>query len=283
MAARENPTARQQRLGAELRKLRARAGLTSTQAGAVLGIGQARMSSIESGRVAIGASRLRTLCCNYACADRALIEALVAMTGDRSRHWWADYRGVLPESMLDLAELEHHAGRMRTMHTVHMPGLLQTRDYARSVFEQSDPPLPPPEVEHRASFRIKRQAVLHREGAPWYTAIIHEAALRMRYGGVGVTRAQLRHLIDMSRRSAMRVLIIPFASGAVPGSGQSVFYAEGPVRQLDTVQLDAEHGSVFLDAEALLQKYRIFLDRMETATLDPESSRDLISDILTRL
>ncbi|MFE0739528.1 helix-turn-helix domain-containing protein, partial [Streptomyces sp. NPDC058855] len=41
MPVRTNPTARQLRFGAELRKLRERAGLTSTEAARLLGIKQA--------------------------------------------------------------------------------------------------------------------------------------------------------------------------------------------------------------------------------------------------
>lgn len=283
MAARSNPTFRQRRLGAELRKLRERTGMTVTQAGALLGIDQARMSSIELGRAAIGAARLRTLACAYDCADQALIEALVGMTGGGGRRWWHEYRGVLPAAFLDLAELEHHAVAMRTVHTVHMPGLLQTREYARTIFEQNDPPLPPFEVEHRLSHRMKRQAVLFRDDPPKYTAVIHEAALRMQFGGREVARGQLRHLVEMSQRPNIRLMVIPFSSPVVPGAGQAVFYAEGPVRDLDTVQLDTEHGAVFLDAEAVLHKYRVFIDRMENAALDGEEARSLAMSVFSSL
>ncbi|MCZ9337923.1 helix-turn-helix domain-containing protein, partial [Streptomyces sp. TRM76130] len=54
-------TLRQQRLGSELRKLRERAGLTSTAAAALLGSPQARISNIEAGRYAVSADRVRTL------------------------------------------------------------------------------------------------------------------------------------------------------------------------------------------------------------------------------
>lgn len=47
---RTNPTARQLRLGTELRKLRERAGLTATEAGQLLGAKQTLISNIEAGR-----------------------------------------------------------------------------------------------------------------------------------------------------------------------------------------------------------------------------------------
>lgn len=76
-------------------------------------------------------------------------------------------------------ELEHHAVRLNAAVPVHIPGLLQTMDYAREIFRQDVPQMAPPDVEHRVSFHIKRQAVLYRNSPTPHQAIIHEAALRM--------------------------------------------------------------------------------------------------------
>ncbi|HCA88704.1 MAG TPA: transcriptional regulator [Streptomyces sp.] len=283
MPPRSAPTVRQQRLGAELRRLRERAGLSSTEAGALLGADQARISNIEAGRIGISPARLRTLACNYDCADEALVNALCMMASERGRHWWEEYRGILPTALLDLAEFEHHAVRLRTAQTSHVPGLLQTVDHARVVFQQGVPPLPPHEVEHRLSLRLKRQAVFHGNEPTLYTAVVHEAALHMQFGGEAVARAQLEHIIEMSERDNITVLVIPFRAGAFPGAGQSFGFAEGAVPQLDTVQLDASHGSVLLYAEAQLEKYRKLLARLEAIASGPESSRDLIHKVARKL
>ncbi|MEU3333378.1 helix-turn-helix domain-containing protein [Streptomyces sp. NPDC002144] len=278
-----NPTGRQLRFGTELRKLRERAGLTATEAGQLMGIKQAQISNMEAGRVGVSAERVRALACHYDCSDQALVQALGDMTTERARGWWEEYRGLLPAGLLDLAELEHHARRLRTAVTVHIPGLFQTTDYAREIFRQAVPDLPPPDVEHRVSFRIKRQAVLYRDRPTPQQVIIHEAALRMRFGGTQVTRGQLTYLLDMSEREHVAIHVIPFAAGTFAGSGQSVYYAEGPVPQLDTVNLDQSHGPVFLDAEAQLIKYRVTLDRLEAAALTVEESRKFIHTILKDL
>ncbi|MDX6363053.1 MAG: hypothetical protein QOC85_2063, partial [Streptomyces sp.] len=179
--------------------------------------------------------------------------------------------------------LEHHAVRLRSAVTVYIPGLFQTTEYAREIFRQAVPELPQPDVEHRVSFRLKRQAVLFRDPPTPHQIIVHEAALRMKFGGNGVTRAQLRYLLDMNERQHIAVHVIPFDTGVLPGSGQSIYYVEGPVPQLDTVNLDQSHGPVFLDAEAQLRKYRVLLDRMESAALDPEASASFIHNIIKDL
>ncbi|WP_058045715.1 helix-turn-helix domain-containing protein [Streptomyces roseifaciens] len=283
MPVRSSPTARQLRLGAELRKLRERAGLTSTEAGRLLGTNQAQISNIEASRYGVSAERLRALARNYSCSDEALVAALIEMAGERKRGWWEEYREILPAGLLDLAELEHHAAALRASYVAHLPGLLQTAEHCREIFRQVVPPLSPPEVEHRVSHRIKRQAVLYRDDPTPYTAIVHEAALRMRFGGPPVAGPQLRHILAMSEREHIRVLVIPFDAGAFPGSGQSTLFAVGPVPQLDTVHVDREHGSELVDAAAQLDRYRMVLDRMESVALDERRSRDLILDIVRAL
>ncbi|MWA12090.1 Scr1 family TA system antitoxin-like transcriptional regulator [Streptomyces sp. BA2] len=280
---RTNPTGRQLRLGSELRKLRERAGLTSTEAGKLLGVKQNQVSNMESGRLGMSPARVRALACHYGCSDRTLIEALASMTAERARGWWEEYREILPAGLLDLAEVEHHATLLRTAVTVHIPGLLQTTDYAREIFRQDVPELSPPDIEHRISYRIKRQAVLFREAPTPNQVIVHEAALRMQFGGPTVTRTQLKHLVDMSEREHITLHVIPFAAGTFPGSGQSIYYSAGAVPQLDTVNLDQSHGPVFLDAEAQLDKYRVLLNRMEATALPPVKSRDFIHSIVQDL
>ncbi|MGW0824840.1 helix-turn-helix domain-containing protein [Streptomyces sp. NPDC002845] len=280
---RGTPTGRQLRLGTELRKMRERAGLTSTQAAQLLGIKQNQVSNIEAGRHGVSPERLRVIAAHYDCSDRDLVEALTTMTPDRKRGWWEEYRELLPNSLLDLAEVEHHSTGLRAGTTAHIPGLLQIHDHAREVFRQVVPELSPPDIEHRLSFRIKRQAILFRDSPTRYRAVIHEAALRMQFGGPAVTKRQLQHILDMGERPHITVQVIPFTAGGYPGSGQSTLYATGPVPRLDTVHLDQSHGSALIYAEAQLDKYRVLLERMETTALGPEESRDFIRTIVQSL
>lgn len=276
MPPRTAPTARQRRLGHELRKLRLRAGLSATEAGKQLGLDQSRVSNIEAARFGISAERVRTFAYNYGCADSEYVDALAAMTGNRRRSWWDEYSSTLPAGLLDLAETEFNACAIDTAQTTHLPGLLQTVDYARTVFRQTIPKLPPPQIEYRVSHRIKRQDLLYRDDPIPYRAIIHEAALRMQFGGTDATREQLKHLVEMSERDHITILVVPFSAGAFPGAGQTVLYAHGPVPELDTVQLDSEHGSIFLEAEAQLEKYRTLMREFETVAMTPEDSRAII-------
>ncbi|MFB6560465.1 helix-turn-helix domain-containing protein [Streptomyces sp. NPDC056400] len=283
MAGRVALTARRIRVAVELRKLRERSGLTATEAARQLGTSQGQLSNVETGRFGVSPERVHAMAQVYSVCDPLLIDALAAMASDRTKGWWEQYREILPPGLLDLAELEHHGLALRAAYTVHVPGLLQTADHAREIFGHVLPPLPQADVEHRVNHRIKRQAVLHRAAPVPYSAIIHEAALRMKFGGHSVVKAQLGHLLEMGELDHVRILVIPFDAGSFPGSGQSIYYVHGPVPQLDTVHLDQSHGPALVDAESQLAKYRLLLDRMEGAALTRGKSRDFIHSILRAL
>ncbi len=145
------------------------------------------------------------------------------------------------------------------------------------------PALPEHEIALRLAHRMERQQVLDGATPQKYTGVVHEAALRMQFGGRAVARQQLNHLITMSEHHHITLRVIPFSAGAFPGSGQTVNYAEGPVPQLDTVQVDSSHGPEFLSHSAQLAKYRAHLDWMEQIALSPASSRDLIHTVAREL
>ncbi|MFF5537097.1 helix-turn-helix domain-containing protein [Streptomyces cinerochromogenes] len=279
MPPRSAPTERQRRLGAELRRLRVAAGITTEQAAALLGVPRTNVPNMESGRSGISAERVRTLAGNYGCADQALVDALASMAGGRQKGWWEAYRGQLRDAFLDIAEMEWHATRLRIAVTVHLPGLLQTEDHARAVFEAVIPRLSSDDVDVRVAHRIDRQQVLDRPTPPALDVILHEAALRMEFGGPSVARRQLEHLLHMSERETVTLRVIPFKAGGFPGAGQSVVYAEGAVPRLDTVELDSTHGPEFIDSEAQLDKYRAQLDAAQAVALTPHASRDFIHDL----
>ncbi|WP_311736788.1 helix-turn-helix transcriptional regulator [Streptomyces sp. TLI_185] len=250
--------------------------MTTEHAAGLLNVPRTNVPNMESGRSGISPDRVRTLARNYGCTDQDLVEALAAMAADRDKGWWEAYRGQLRDDFLDIAELEWHAKRLRLSVTVHLPGLLQTEEHARAVFDAVIPRLPAADVDIRVAHRIDRQQVLDRSEPPALDAIVHEAALRMEFGGPAVARRQLEHLLHMTERDTVTVRVIPFKAGGFPGAGQSVIYAESTVPQLDTVELDSTHGPEFIHTEAQLRKYRAQLDAASSAALSPGASREFI-------
>ncbi|MFH8785877.1 helix-turn-helix domain-containing protein [Streptomyces roseoverticillatus] len=285
MARRTIVTARQERLGAELRKLRERAGVSARDAATAVGRDQAWLSHIEAGNAAVGAERTRLLAARYGVEDAALVDALAERAAERSRGWWEKYRGRMRSQALDLAELEWHASALQSVQIVNVPGLLQTEDYVRSLFAYVADELESDDVDVDTvtAFRLQRRAVLERDNPPAISTIMHEAALRMRVSDRKVARDQLHFLLAASDRSEVTIRVVPFEAEGFAGMGYSMLYAADRVATLDTVQVDHLHGGVFFHAEEQLTKYRNRWNKVERAALGPRETRDLIHRIAREL
>jgi transcriptional regulator with XRE-family HTH domain len=283
MALRREPTARQLRLAAELRRLRDAAGLTAREAATLLGVSPVQISHIESGLAGVSESRLRSLAAHYACTDRQLVEALVAMATDRTRGWWEEFRGLLPTPFLDLAELEHHATFLREAQFLYVPGPLQTEDYARAVYAYRVPELPEHEVELRVRHRMRRKVILERPTPTPYEAVVHEAALRIMVSDRATSRAQLARVLELSEAEHVTVRVVPFDLEGFAGAGSAMTYVGGALPKLDTVVRDGPHGAAFIDSEAQLGAFRTLFHKVEDVSLDPKRSRDLIHRLAKEL
>ncbi|MGC5398168.1 Scr1 family TA system antitoxin-like transcriptional regulator [Streptomyces sp. DT20] len=280
MPVRKPSTERQRRLGAELRRMREHIGMTINEAATLHRTDRTTVSNTESARSGVSGDRVRVWASNYSCPDPRYVDALEAMARERGANWWDKFRDTVPSYMLDLVELEHHAVALRHVQITHLPGLLQHEDYARAVFGEAVPSLTPDAMDLQVDFRMHRRVLLDRPDSPECSFLLHEAALRMLFGDRAVVRKQLEELLAYSERDAVTVRVVPFTAGGFPSAGSSTMYARGPVRQLDTVQIDVPNGITFLDAETHLANYRAVLDRMETRSLEPTQSRDFIRTVL---
>ncbi|MGW1745002.1 helix-turn-helix domain-containing protein [Streptomyces sp. NPDC002092] len=276
MPPRSNPTARQVRLGAELRKLREAAGLKAREVASFLNSTSVQMSQMEAGIAGVSAERVRRLAAHYGCADEEFVDALATMATERTRGWWEEYRGVLHPVFLDTAEIEHHATSLREVVITYVPGLLQTADYARAVYAYVQPGLPESELAPWVEHRMKRRAVIEGDNPTPYETLIHECALRVRVSDRAVWRTQLRQILDQIEQQHATVRVIPFDQDGFGGAGISMMYACGLVPQLDTGLRDAPTGVAFIDAEPQLNQLRTLFLRMQAASLDPIASRDFI-------
>lgn len=276
MTMRNEPTARQVRLGTELRRLREAAGMSAKEVAGLLGSSSAHMSQIEAGSSGISEDRLRRLAAHCACEDEDLVNALVAMATKRTRGWWEEYRDVLPSPFLDLSELDHHATFRRDVAVIHIPGLLQTEPYARELFSYMAPELPEAELQPMVSHRMRRRVVIEGPNPLAYEAVIHEAALRIKVGSRTASVKQLTRVLELSETEHVTVRVIPFSLDGFAGAGSTMVYVGGPVPRLDTVVRDAPHGTAFIDSPAQLDHFRTLFRRVEAVSLDPTESRDFI-------
>ncbi|MDL5200182.1 helix-turn-helix transcriptional regulator [Streptomyces sp. ALI-76-A] len=276
------PAVRRRKLGAELRALRAGAGLTSGEAARLVGWHQSKVSRIETGASGVKPADVRLLLDVYGVRDSQLRELLLVLAGsDESvgrHHWWHAYRGVLPPTYRDFISLESQASAMRTLETSVVPGLLQTPEYARAVTRAAVDGMAEERVDALVEVRLARQDVLRSEPPLELSAVLDEAVLRREVGGPEVMTRQLERLVEAARLPHVRLQVLPFAAGAHIGvTGPFVIFSFSSTSDLDVVVLDHLTSSLYLERKEDLQAYTEAFNALQFHALSPEDSLDYIA------
>jgi transcriptional regulator with XRE-family HTH domain len=198
-----SPVLLREEMGRRLRAARDRAGITLDEAAKELYISKSGLNRIEKGHQRADIHLLRSMMDLYNFRDDELVE-MAKEAGKRG--WWRDY-GVSDQ---DFVALEAGAIRECVFEVQLVPGLLQTADYARALFESGRTERSQEWVADRLNVRLIRQDRLTDEEQPLeLTAVIDENALRQPVGGPSLMRAQLSHLALVSELPTVAVHILP--------------------------------------------------------------------------
>ncbi|MBX9394463.1 helix-turn-helix domain-containing protein [Streptomyces sp. TRM72054] len=278
------PAVRRRKLGAELRTLRGRAGLTSGEAARLVGWHQSKVSRIETGASGVKPADVRLLLDAYGVDDAQLRDLLLALAGSGGGHgrdhWWHAYKGVLPPTYRDFISLESQAGAMRTLETSVVPGLLQTPEYARAVTRAAVEGLDEDRLDALVEVRLARQDVLRSHPPLVLSAVLDEAVLRREVGGPEVMSRQLERLMDAARLPQVRLQVLPFAAGAHIGiTGPFVIFSFSSTSDLDVVVLDHLTSSLYLERKEDVEAYTEAFNALQFYALSPEESLDYIAVI----
>lgn len=264
------PTVLRILLGAQLRRLREARQISLADAGEVIRASHSKISRLETGRVGFKDRDIADLLTLYGVTDEEEREAVRALARRASvTGWWHDYSDILPGWFEAYVGLEEAAAQIRAYEVQFVPGLLQTREYARAVTLSGHPDAPASEIGRRVGLRMARQALLDREDAPNLWVVLDEAALRRPYGGWDVMRGQLAHLIKMARRPRVTLQVVPFEAGghAAGGAPFSILrFAEPDLP--DVVYLEQLASALYLDKPEAVDNYLMVMERvcMDAAT-----------------
>jgi transcriptional regulator with XRE-family HTH domain len=273
------PTVLRIGLGGALRRKREAAGVTRERAGESIRASPAKISRLELGRVGFKERDVADLLTAYGVRDPAeRAEFLELARQANTPGWWHRYSDLLPSWFETYLGLEQAASVIRNYELQFVPGLLQTRDYARAVtlLGHSDPE----EVERRVELRMQRQRLLTTANAPTLWVVLDEAALRRSLLRPAQTRAQITHLIEMNELSNVSLQVAPFSYGghAAAGGPFSILrFAEPDLP--DIVYLEQLTSALYLDKRSDVEHYAAVMDRL-CAQVEPP---DRTADILTRI
>lgn len=280
MVTQGSPTARRRRLGSLLRSAREAKALSREDAAAHLQVTPGAIGRWENGSNGVQHSTLRMLMELYDITDevtRAEWETL-AREGKR-RGWWAPYSGMMRPSFGTYVGLEADAVGVDYFSAVVVPGLLQTADYARATFAQAVPALDPATVDARVRVRMQRQAILTRTDNPVVLhAVLDEACIRRKVGGIEIWAAQMKHLLAMAERHNVTIQVLPFEGGAhasVLGSFIVLSFADGPA----IAYIEQAAGDLFAEGPQGAV-YETMFNGLRAQALSPGMSADLIRSAL---
>lgn len=279
------PTVLRMLLGAQLRRLRESSGVTREGAGWEIRASESKISRMELGRVGFKERDVADLLTLYGVTAPEEREALLKLARDaNSPGWWHRYGDVLPSWFQSYLGLEAAAALIRSYEVQFVPGLLQTREYARAVVLLGHGTAAPAEIERRVALRMQRQQLLRRENPPLLWAVVDEAALRRPIGGREVMRGQVAALVEATKSPHIRLQVIPFAAGGHAAAGGAFTILRFGDQDLpDIVYIEQLTSALYLDKRDDLDYYAVAMERLCVEAEPPERTPEILGRILDDL
>jgi hypothetical protein len=279
------PTVLRILLGAQLRRMRERVGISREDAGYHIRASGSKISRMELGRVSFKERDVTDLLTYYGVTDGEERDSLVQLTREaNATPWWQKYQDAAPDWFGLYVGLEEAAQLIRIYEVQFVPGLLQTEEYARAVVTQGAPGLEPDEVDRRVALRLGRQKLLNRDNAPRLWAIVDEAALRRPMGGRDVLATQIERLMDLVNEPNITLQVMPFKYGGHAAEGGAFTIMRFPEADLpDMVYMEYLTGALYIEKPEEVERYAAVMERLSVAGTSPERTREILAGLLKEI
>ncbi|WP_031079737.1 helix-turn-helix domain-containing protein [Streptomyces sp. NRRL S-118] len=251
--------------GAVVQALREHAGLSRGELAAVVQYSRHTVESVELGR------RM---------PDEAFVERAEEALGNTgalrraARHLSRGEVG-LAAWFRRWARLEREAVSLCTYECRLVPGLLQSEEYARAVFEGTIPLRTDEELEAQLIARMERQRMMREKPTVPFSFIVEEHVFRRRFGDAEAMRGLLEHVLERSAPRNVTLQVVPLDAGLHA-------CLDGPVQVLETPEgrrlgysEGQKNGRLISDSKevsVLCHRY----ETLRSQALSPKESRDLL-------
>jgi DNA-binding XRE family transcriptional regulator len=248
---------------AELKRVRALAGVTQEALAKATAYASATVAAIETCRLL--PSKEFAQQADVALAADGHFERLQALV---------EQSAVIPW-FRDLVETERKALSIQTYESYVMPGLLQTEAYARCAVNAVRPRLSDDEIERAVVLRMTRQQIIQNDNPPRMWVIIDESVLRRQVGGPEVMHDQCAHLLAMGLMPHIAVQVIPDAIGATCASGRP-FLVLTFAKQSPMAYFEDMRSARYIRDRDEVGIYSVIFDYLRSSALDDEKSSQMI-------
>ena len=276
-----SPYVRRLRLGAEMRTMRAAAGLTAAQLGKQIGRSRADISRLENGHVVDQADMMKILDALSIDGDRWTQIMTIAREASE-KGWWESHK-TMGERQAMYANLEAGASTIREYQQTFLPGLLQIPEFVRARInaDATLSPMASTTIEGVLAGNAGRQRMFRRPGGPSYEVIVDEVVIRRLAAPPDVVKQQLYHLATMlngDARITLRVLPVEarIQNFSLPRCAFSI-YTYPDADDPSVVAVDTVTSDLILTGPGDVLPYESLYARLCDAALPPPDSLDLLT------
>lgn len=205
-------TDRRADLAAALAELRRERGLLASTVAQRADMSRAKLSKLERGRITATIQDVERIltALDVSAEVREQFLAMTRVARTEQRAWRIYYRLGFYKKQQEIAAIEAQTATLRLFQPALVPGLLQTPEYMRGIFEGRSHLSA--EVQGRTvAARLERQRVIH-DPTKTFHFLMTEAALRSRVTGRPIMALQLDRLISVSRLPNLTIGVIPFSA-----------------------------------------------------------------------
>ncbi|MEU8759385.1 helix-turn-helix transcriptional regulator [Streptomyces sp. NPDC048659] len=266
-------------LGARLRELRVESGLSGKEFAECVGWPPSKVSRLQGGKQTPSHADLEAWA---AAAGRpeavGELKARVAGLETTYRSWKRQLvQGHRARQEQGIAETA--ATRLiRGVEVVRVPGLLQTPDYARRVFEQAaEFRQTPRDVDAAVRARVRRQEALY-DPDKRFEFVIHETALHARTSPAAVHAAQLDRLMGVIGLDTVRLGIIPLGAQLRRAPSHGFWIYDRRLVIVETIGTE-----MWLADEASVELYERSWDWLTESAVHGEKAQRLIGRVRSLL
>ncbi|WP_245599285.1 helix-turn-helix domain-containing protein [Embleya scabrispora] len=193
--------------------------------------------------------------------------------------WKAIQRELVPDYVRKYMDRELTATNLRFYAAQIVPGLLQTKAYARATLRLGQALTSDDQLRDRISRRMDRQTrILRCDNPPHIRVILDEAVLVRSAGNQSVMRGQMARLLDEAD-AGTKIQILPFRAGEHGAMGGSLTLAQMPDGSRCAYTESAFDGRLW-EGRSEVSAFGLTYEQLRASALSAQESEAMIKSVV---
>ncbi len=269
----EKSTVRTREMGIELKTQREAKQLSLREVARRADWSASKVSGWENGRrISPTDAAIYLALCGTKAPERDRLLELTRPPSDL--YWVRPYFSKLVDPVKSLIIQENLATTVITNSPFAVPGMLQTEDYVRSIYELSGR-YTTDRLKQLVQARIDRQQLLQRRNPPHCVYFLYEQTLRSVLRDPALMQEQLQYLVLATNLPHCTIRVVPASAPPyhLVGSRFTImeFADHPPVAFEETFA-----AGLFVDERVAVEAFYVLRTRLEQAALSEQESRELL-------